>query len=83
MAGHTFHPHGAVTMPDLPLCCYADTDDEPAIHLYAVYNRGGDPETAGLNYAGKECPAWDDLPDNVKAKWRAAADAAALLGYTG
>lgn len=66
-------------MTDLPECCFADINDEPAIHLYAAYNRGGDPETAGLNYAGQTCPSWDALPENVKAKWRATADAAATL----
>lgn len=68
-------------MSEFPLCCYADTDDEPAVHLYAAYNRGGDPATVGLNYAGAECPAWDDLPDNVKAKWRATAAAATILAW--
>ena len=66
-------------MSDLPACCYADQYDPLEVHLYASYNRGGDPATAGLNYRGEPCPAWDDLTDNIKAKWRATAAAAASL----
>ena len=47
-----------------------------AAQLYAAYNLGGAPETAGLNYAGLPCPAWSDLPANVRAKWIAVAVAA-------
>jgi hypothetical protein len=51
-------------------------DNEFAQRLYYAYNAGGDPATAGLNYRGEPCPAWADLPENVRAKWRAAFDAA-------
>lgn len=54
------------------------TDASLAERLYCAYNRGGDPSTAGLNYQGKECPAWSDLPENIRAKWEAVtAEAAA------
>ena len=45
--------------------------------LYAAYNAGGDPATANKNYRGEPCPAWGDLPENIRAKWQAAADCAA------
>ena len=64
---------------DLPNCCFADTEDPLEIHLYAAYNRGGPPEKAGLNYQGNPCPAWGDLPEAVKEKWRAAARVASSL----
>jgi hypothetical protein len=44
-----------------------------ARRLYDAYNAGGDPATAGLNYRGEPCPAWADLPPNIRAKWEAAA----------
>lgn len=47
--------------------------------LYYAYNAGGDPATAGLNFRGEPCPAWADLPENVRAKWRAAFDAARTI----
>jgi len=60
-------------MSDLPACCFADQYAPLAEQLYAAYNRGGDPVTAGLNYQGKPCPEWNDLPDNIRAKWEAVA----------
>lgn len=61
-------------MPPTPDCCtpfeYADLPER----LYCAYNRGGDPATAGLNYQGKPCPVWTELPENVRAKWEAVAD---------
>jgi len=39
---------------------------------YNAYNAGGDPATANRNYRGEPCPAWDDLPQNVRDKWVAA-----------
>ena len=47
--------------------------------LYYAYNAGGDPATAGLNFRGEPCPAWADLPENVRAKWRAAFGAARTI----
>ena len=44
--------------------------------LYDAYNAGGDPATAGLNFRGEPCPAWVDLPENVRAKWCAAFEGA-------
>ena len=38
--------------------------------LYNAYNAGGDPAPATLNYQGKPCPAWDDLPENIQNKWK-------------
>ena len=55
------------------LPCTVPTTTELAEALYCVYNAGGDPMTAGLNYRGDPCPAWGDLPENVREKWRAAA----------
>ena len=43
-----------------------------AERAYENYNAGGDPATANKNYRGEPCPAWADLPENVRAKWRAA-----------
>ena len=57
----------------LPNCCFAEPDAPLAKRLYAAYNAGGDPQTAGLNYRGEPCPVWEDLPDNVRAKWEAVA----------
>lgn len=57
----------------LPACCYATEGASLAEQLYAAYNAGGDPATAGLNYKGDPCPTWDQLPDNVRQKWQAAA----------
>lgn len=39
---------------------------------YNAYNAGGDPATANKNFRGEPCPAWDDLPQNVRDKWVAA-----------
>ena len=55
----------------LPACCYAAVDASPAEKAYAAYNAAGNPETAGLNYAGLPCPTWAMLTDNVRAKWLA------------
>lgn len=49
---------------------------------YEAYNAGGDPATAGLNFRGDPCPAWADLPDNVRAKWDAAAAELTRCGST-
>ncbi len=54
-----------------PLCCYAPDDAELAHKFYAAYNMGGD--VKGLNFKGDPCPAWADLPEGVKQKWRAVA----------
>jgi len=55
-----------------PLACAVDdADAEPAARLYAAYNRGGDPATAGRNFRGDPCPTWSALPANVREKWRA------------
>lgn len=62
-------------MADLPPCC---TPPRRMLPLspdyfervgYAGYNAGGDAETAGLNYQGKPCPNFEDLPENIRAKW--------------
>jgi hypothetical protein len=66
--------------PGLPPCCtpqlplYAPSRERLAERCYTVYNAGGDPATAGLNFQGKPCPVWAELPENVKAKWLAVAD---------
>ena len=57
----------------IPLACIATAGDEMAARLYAAYNRHGEASTAGLNHQGRPCPAWEDLTDNVRAKWRGAA----------
>lgn len=62
---------------DLPPCCHSPEDAPLAHRLYAAYNRGGDPETAGLNFRGDPCPEWGELPENVRAKWEAVARGAA------
>ena len=59
----------------VPACCTPTTDASVAEKLYCLYNAGGDPDTAGLNYEGKSCPVWVDLPPNVRAKWEAVAAA--------
>jgi len=44
--------------------------------MYESYNAGGDPATANKNYRGEPCPEWADLPENIRAKWGAAAEGA-------
>lgn len=61
-------------MDNLPDCCWPSGDAEMPEALYCAYNRGGDPETAGLNYQGKPCPVWTELPQNIRDKWTAVAD---------
>jgi len=46
--------------------------------VYEAYNAGGDPSTANKNYRGEPCPAWEDLPENIQAKWTAATQKAGL-----
>lgn len=63
-------------MSDLPACC---TPSEGALlpeRFYCANLAGGDPATAGLNYQGLPCPMWGDVPENIRAKWRATAEAA-------
>lgn len=60
-------------MPELPACCTPREGATLAERLYAAYNRGGDPATAGLNFRGEPCPTWDALPANIRAKWEAVA----------
>lgn len=50
-----------------------------ARRFYDAYNHGGPPDTRGLNHRGESCPAWDDLPEVVRAKWTAVADLARAL----
>lgn len=57
----------------LPDCCTPFEYADLAERLYCAYNRGGDPATAGLNYQGKPCPVWTELPENIRAKWEAVA----------
>ncbi len=54
---------------DRPACRGIPEEVPPEGVLYGIYNRGGSPDTAGLNYKNEPCPAWHDLPPNVKAKW--------------
>lgn len=42
--------------------------------LYEAYKAGGDPATANKNYQGLLCPEWEDLPENIRAKWKAVAE---------
>lgn len=60
-------------MSELPACCTPTDGATLAETLYCAYNAGGDPATAGLNYQGKPCPTWLELPPNVRAKWEATA----------
>lgn len=42
--------------------------------MYNAYNAGGsDPAFVNKNFRGDPCPAWSDLPQNVREKWEAAA----------
>lgn len=71
--GHAFsYRHNEANIP-LPACCGHLPTDPVAKKLYAAYNRGGDLATAGLNYRGEPCPTWEELPENVRAKWEAVA----------
>lgn len=64
-----------------PPCCIPSRGASLAEILYCGYNRGGDPETVGLNYRGEPCPIWKKLPINIKMKWYVAAfDAKHKLG---
>lgn len=75
-------PSVAPTSPGLPACCYSEPGATPAEVAYAAYNRAGTPEKAGLNYKGDPCPVWDELPENIREKWRAAALAVQTNGST-
>lgn len=45
-----------------------------ALRLYETYNAGGsDPNFVNKNFRGDPCPAWADLPVNVREKWIAVA----------
>jgi len=48
-----------------------ELDDRDGAIAYEAY---GD-VTDRKNYQGLPMPAWDDLPDRIKAAWRAAAQA--------
>ena len=76
MEGHFQVPMGTVVA--LPPCCVVDTLATPCERAYAAYNRAGDPATAGLNFRGDPCPTWDELPENIRVKWRAASDAVVM-----
>lgn len=56
-----------------PACVKPAPGAEQGAFLYAAYNSAGDQATAGLSWDGKFCPAWADLPVNVREKWNAAA----------
>lgn len=64
----------------LPACCTAPSDASFAEQAYAAYNAAGDPATAGVNYQGKPCPIWSELPENVRAKWKGVEALVARLG---
>lgn len=68
-------------MSDLPACCIPTEGATLAERLYCAYNAGGDPLTAGLNYQGRPCPVWAELPANVCAKW--GVTAAEAIGVAG
>ena len=57
----------------MPPCCFANPDNGLGAQLYAAYNRGGPNDRAGLNYQGKPCPQWAQLPQAVRDKWNAVA----------
>ena len=61
-----------------PPCCYHNPDNGHGAALYAAYNTGGDPDTAGLNFRGEPCPMWEDLPQNIRDKWDAVAQYVAI-----
>lgn len=52
-----------------------------AQRLYDAYNAGGDdPAFVNRNFKGDPCPAWADLPVNVRQKWgNASAESEAAL----
>lgn len=70
--------HWTTASAPRPACCCPTLGGSLAEYLYAAYNAGGDPVTAGLNYRGEPCPVWADLPENVRAKWEATADVFAV-----
>ena len=51
---------------------------ETCERAYIAYNNAGDPATAGLNYRGEPCPTWNELPENIRVKWRAATNAVVM-----
>lgn len=59
-------------MRTLPDCCYPSENATAAERAYCAYNAAGNPDTAGLNFAGAPCPVWSALPENVRAKWEGA-----------
>lgn len=56
----------------------AEADVEAAARrAYAAYNEAGPPESAWKTFDGRPVPQWDDLPERVREKWRAAVFAGA------
>jgi hypothetical protein len=43
--------------------------EKRAIRMYAAYTAS----SGGLNYQGKPCPKWDELPPAIQSHWCAAA----------
>lgn len=63
----------------MPNCCFWDPANGHGARLYAAYNAAG-PSPQGLNYQGKPCPEWRDLPQAIRDKWDAVAAEAGCAG---
>ena len=54
--------------PKAPPACQFSKGDEPASALFVIYNQGG--ENPGIAWDGGHVPAWADLTEDVRNKWR-------------
>ena len=57
----------------LPACCIPTTDATVAERLYCAYNAAGPDGLRGLNHLGLPCPAWSELPEQIRRRWQAVA----------
>jgi hypothetical protein len=62
--------------PALPACCIPSANASLAERLYCVYNRAAPDGRQGLNYQGLPCPVWLELPEGIRHRWEAVANAA-------
>lgn len=66
-----------IASSDLTSCCIPSEGSTLGEEFYCVYNRAG--ANPGRNFRGEPCPAWPDLPVDVRHKWEAVGDLASDL----
>jgi len=57
------------TPTPLPACCIPTADATVAERLYCAYNAAGPDGLRGLNHLGLPCPAWSELPEQIRRRW--------------